>query len=190
MKITRQDIARGYEPVTKLDVNIMASRQALSKMGFPASEIGKIDVVTKARKRFVKRSRELAKLSKRGKLEFDKVISATPETPLCDICGNSTGLGIAKLTSIEQETKIPSGWALVHFGSPNQNDCRTYIIVPLGIVIDYQSGKVYIICGNCQLTLGLMATESGILIHSKTEGTGYGFVDLDRIEKLIQEYRK
>jgi len=110
MKKPRQVIARGYEPVAKLDINIMASRQALSKMGFPASEIDKIDAVAKASKRFVKRSQEVAKLSKKGKLESDKGASASPEYPICDICGNPT-VGVIKLTSPEQETKIPPDWA-------------------------------------------------------------------------------
>ena len=104
-------IARGYEPVAKLDTNIMASRQALSKMGFPNSEIDKIDAVAKARKHFVKRSQELAKLSKKGKGESDKDHSASPEYPICDICGNPTVLSGVKLTSPEQETSIPPDWA-------------------------------------------------------------------------------
>ncbi len=178
-------LARGYEPVAKLDTNVMASRQALSKMGFPTSEIDKIDAVVKERKHFEKRSRELTKLSKKGKLESDKEISASPECPVCDICGNFTGLGIAKLTSIEQEAKIPLGWALVHYGSPNHNDYRAYMIVPPGIVIDYQGDKVYMVCGNCQLVLGLRATESGLLINEIKDGHGY--VDLDSIEKSIKE---
>lgn len=184
-------IARGYEPVAKLDTNVMASRQALSKMGFPASEIDKIDAVAKARKHFVKRSREVAKLSKKGKLESDKGASASPEYPVCDICGNPTVLSGVKLTSPEQETSIPPDWApfaLSRFGSLKQNDYRAYVLLPLGIVIDYQSRKVYVVCGNCRVILGLKATESGILIHDKTEGTGHGFVDLDRVEKLIQMY--
>ena len=189
MNMAREDITRGYEPVAKLDVNIMASRKALSEMGFPNSEIDKIDAVAKERKQFAKRSKDLAKLSKKGKLEFDKGISGTPETLICDICGNHTGLGIAELTSVEQEAKLPASWALVRFGSLGHNDYRAYAIVPLGIVIDYQGGRVYIVCGNCQLILGLIAVESGILIHNITEGTGYGFVDLDKVEKLIQEYR-
>jgi hypothetical protein len=187
MNIAREDITRGYEPVAKLDTNIMTSRKALSTMGFPNSEIDKMNVVAKERKRFGKRSKELAKLSKKGKLESEKDILGIPKTPICDICGNSTGLGIAKLTSVGQEAKLPDGWALVRFGSPDDSDYRAYAIVPLGIVIDYQGGRVYVICGNCQLKLGLVPTESGILIHSITEGTGYGFVDLDKVEKLIQE---
>jgi hypothetical protein len=187
MRETRQTIARGYEPVAKLDTNIMASPKSLAKMGFPTSEINKIDIVAMTRKHFVKISKELAKVSKKGKLEFNKVL-ASPKNPICDICGNSIGLGIVKLTSTEQETKIPSGWALVRFGSPNDSDYRAYMIAPLGIVIDYQGGKVYMVCGNCQLVLGLRATESGILIHEIRKG--YGFVDLDRVEKVIQEHKK
>jgi hypothetical protein len=184
-------LARGYVPVAKLDTNIMASRQALSKMGFSTSEINKIDAVAKARKYVVKRAQELAKLSKKGKLEADKGISASPEDPVCDICGNFTGLGVIKLTSPEQEKNIPPDWApwsLARFGSPDHNDYRAYILLPLGIVISYYNRKVYVICGNCRVILGLQTTESGILFHNKTEGTGYGFIDLDRVEKLIQTY--
>ena len=177
-------IARGYEPVAKLDTNIMASRQALSKMGFPTSDIDKIDAGAKARKHFAKRSQEVAKLSRKGKLEADKGVSASPEHPACDICGNFTGLGVIKLSSPEQEKNIPPDWApwsLLRFGSPDHNDYRAHIVLPPGIVIDYQSRRVYVVCGTCGVILGLKATESGILIHNKTEGTGHGFVDLDRV---------
>lgn len=188
MNIAREDIARGYEPVDKLDTNIMASRQALSKMGFPVIEINKIDAVAKTRKRFVEISRKLIKMSKKGKYTLEQVMSS-PLAPIsCDICGSSTGLGIANLSSPEQEEKIPPDWTLLHIGSPMQNNYKSIVIIPPGIVIDYQKGKVYIVCGTCQLILGLKATESGILIHSITEGTGYGFVDLDKVERLIKEY--
>ncbi len=183
-------IARGYEPVAKLDVNVMASRQALFKMGFLTSEIDKIDAVAKARIHFVKWSKELAKLSKKGKLESEKGVSASPKEPVCDICGNITGLGAIKLTSPEQETEIPPDWApfaIKRILEPN--DYRAYILLPLGIVISYYNLKVYVVCGTCRVVLGLRATESGILIHNKTEGTGYGFVDLDRVEKLLRIYK-
>lgn len=176
------DIARGYEPVAKLDTNIMASRQALSKMDFPTSEIDKIDAVNKEREHFIKRSKEIAK-------EFDKSVSPSSECPVCDICGNITGIGTIKLASQDDEAKIPPDWspfALAHFGSPNCDDYRAYVLLPSGIVIDYQSRKVYVVCGSCRVVLALRSTESVILIHSKTEGTGYGFVDLDRVEKIMQ----
>lgn len=184
------DIARGYEPVAKLDINIMASRQALSKMGFPNSEINKIDAVGKARKHFVKRSQELVKLSKKGKVDADEGLSVSPESPVCDICIN-THSGI-KLTSPEQEAKVPPDWepfTLFRFGLPDHNNYRAYILLSPGIVIDYQIRKVYVVCGNCRVILRLIATESGILIHNKAKGTGYGFVDLDRVEKLIRIYK-
>jgi hypothetical protein len=186
MEISRHEIERGYEPVSKIDTNIMASRNALLKMGFPPLEVGKIEIIAKERKHFVKRLKALSKLSQKGKLETEKSILADFNPLECDICGNSTGLGIAKLTAIEQEAEIPSGWALVHFGSYSEDGYRAYIVVPPGIVIDYRNAKIYIVCGNCQLLLELQATESGILIHNIVEGTGYGFVDLDRIEKLIR----
>lgn len=183
-------LAKGYEPIARLDINIMASRQALSKMGFPASEIDKIDAVAKAGKQFVKRSQELAKLSKKGKPEFDKGVKTSLKATTCDICGNISGLGMIKLTSSEQEESIPSDWkpyVLQDFGSLSNNDYRTYVTLPSGIVIDYQNRKVYVVCGNCRAILGLKMTASWILVHNKTEGTGYGFVDLDRIMGLIQK---
>jgi hypothetical protein len=183
-------LARGYEPVAKLDTNIMASRQALSKMGFPTSEIDKIDAVTKERKYFVKRSQQVAKLSKKGKLESDKGGLAPPKNLVCDICGNITGLGVIKLTSPEQETKIPSAWAPFAMKKILEpNDYRAYVVLPSGIVISYYNRKIYVVCGTCRVVLRLRNTESGILIHNKTEGTGYGFVDLDKVEKLIQMYK-
>ena len=56
---------------------------------------------------------------------------------------------------------------------------------PPGAVIDYRKGKTYTICGSCQSRLELRATVSGILIHGMKNGHGY--VDLDRIERLIKE---
>lgn len=184
------NIKRGYEPVKQLDTNIMASRNALIKMGFPITEVNKIDIVTKARKYFVKRSQELTKLSKKGKLGSENGISSLSELITCDICKNNTGLGIAELTSIEQEDKIPSDYSLVRLGSLKDGTYRAYMIVSLGVVIDYGKTKIYVICGNCQLMLGLRATKSGLLINKIVEETGYGFVDLDEIEKLIQNYQE
>jgi hypothetical protein len=187
MNIKRQDIARGYEPVAKLDTNIMASRKALSKMGFPVMEIDKIDAVAKIRKRFVEISRKLVKMSKKGKYTLEQVM-ATPLAPIsCDICGSSMGLGIANLTSPEQAEKIPPDWTLLHIGSPMQNNEKDIVVIPPGVVIDYQGGKVYTVCGTCQLVLGLKATEAGILIHEIRND--YGFIDLDRVEQLIQKYQ-
>lgn len=186
------NIARGYEPVAKLDINVMASRQALSKMGFPAIDIDKKDAVAKERKHFLKRSYEIIKLSKKGKEKSDKDHSASPEFTICDICGNPTAVSGVKLTSPEQETRIPPEWApfqLNRFGSPSYNNYGAYILLPPGVVIDYQRRKVYVVCGNCLVVLGLRNTESGILIHNKTEGTGYGFVNFDKVEKLIQIYK-
>jgi len=188
MKLTRQDIARGYEPVSNLDTKVMASRQALTKMGFAISEIDKMDVVAKERKYFVERSRELAKLSK-GKKPFPDILFFVNISLsfLCDICGNSVSVGMAESASIAQDAKIPSYWVLLHFESAKN---KSFIAVPPGVVIDYENAKVYMVCGTCQLLLDLRSTESGILIHNKVEKTGYGFVDLDRVEKLISEHKK
>ena len=178
-------IARGYVPVTKLDFNIMASRDALAKMGFPEAEIDKVEIGLKARNKVLK-STELANhnIQKllRGEKEERPIL---PEPITCDICRESTGIGIAKLTSPEQEAKIPSGWLLAKFG--RQDEYRAYAIVPPTVVIDYNGGKVYMVCGTCQVVLGLEPTESGLLIQAGLEGCG--FIDLDRIEKLIKEYQ-
>jgi|GEM_PF-5385361 len=185
-------IARGYEPVARLDTNIMASRRALSKMRFPIPEIDKLDAVAKARKHFVKRSKELAKPSKEGKGESDKGSLAPAQDLMCDVCGNPACLSCVKRTSPEQEASIPSEWApfaLRRFGFSGHNDYRAYVTMPPGIVIDYQRGRLYVICGNCQVVLGLTSTEFGILIHGRTEPLGHGFVDLDRVERLVQMYR-
>jgi len=176
-------IARGYVPLTKLDFNIMANRDALSKMGFPAAEIDKVETGRKARNKVLKSTklanRNIQKLLK-GEKEERPIL---PEPIICDICRESTGIGIAKLTSPEQEAKIPSGWLLAKFG--RQDEHRGYAIVPPAVAIDYNGGKVYIVCGTCQLVLGLEPTESGLLIQAGLEGRG--FVDLDGIEKLIKE---
>jgi len=42
------------------------------------------------------------------------------------------------------------------------------------------------VCGTCQLVLGLLPTEQGLLIQAGLDGRG--FVDLDRIEKRIKDY--
>lgn len=177
-------IARGYVPVTKLDFNTMASRHALAKMGFPESEISKVEIGLKARNKVLKSTklanRNIQRLLK-GEKEERPIL---PESIICDICRGSTGIGIAKLTSPEQETKIPSGWLLAKFGA--QDEHRVYAIVPPAIVIDYNGGKVYMVCGTCQLVLGLEPTESGLLIQAGLDGRG--FVDLDGIEKLIKDY--
>ena len=172
-------------PVTKLEFNIMASRHALTKMGFPEAEIDKVEIGLKARNRVLKSTkianRNIQKLLK-GERGEQPIL---PEPLFCDICRESMGIGIAKLTSPEQEAKIPSGWLLAKFG--RQDELRVYAIVPPGVVIDYNGGKVYVVCGTCQLILGLEPTESGLLIQAGLNGRGY--VDLDRIEKLIKDYQ-
>lgn len=182
---------RGYTPVDELDTNIMASRQALSKMSFPSSEIDKIYAVAEAGKHFVKWSRERVKLSREERPKSDKGATKHLEPTPCDICGNATGMGMIKLASSEQQGSIPSDWQpylLESFGSLSNNDYRVYVILPAGIVVDYQDRKVYAVCGNCRVVLGLRMTQSWILFHNKIEGAGHGFVDLDRIMGLIQKY--
>lgn len=61
----------------------------------------------------------------------------------------------------------------------------TASLIPPGVVLDYSKGKAYSICGFCQYRLELKATEAGFLIHGIKDGHGY--VDLDRIERLIKE---
>jgi len=177
-------IARGYVPVTKLEFNIMASRRALAEMGFPESEISKVEAGLKARNKVLKSAklanRNIQKLIK-GEKEERPIL---PDPVICDICRKSIGIGIAKLSSPEQEEKIPPGWLLGKIG--RQDEYSAYIVVPPAVVIDYNGSKVYIVCGTCQLVLGLQPTESGLLIQAGLDGRG--FVDLDRIEKLIKDY--
>ena len=183
-------LARGYEPITKLGINLMASRKLLSKMGFPVSEIDKIDGIFKERKHFEKRSRELVKLSQKGDLRVASGNSTHLKIYMCDIFGNVAGSGCVKITSPEQEKNIPIDWrpyALNRLGSLATNDYRAYLNMPSGIVIDYERRKVYVVCSNCRIVLGLKPTESVILVH-KVEDKGYGMVDLDRIERLIYMY--
>jgi hypothetical protein len=184
-------LARGYEPITKLGINLIASRKPLSKMGFPVSEIDKIDGIFEERKHFEKRCRELVKLSQNGDHKLASGNSPKFKIYTCDICGNVAGLGGVKITSPEQEKNIPIDWrpyALNRLGSLATNDYRAYVNMPSGIVIDYQRRKVYVVCGNCRIVLGLKPTESVILIHYKVEDKGYGMVDLDRVEKLTNMY--
>ena len=180
----QMSIARGYVPVTKLEFNIMASRRALAEMGFPESEISKVEDGLKARNKVLKSvklaNRNIQKLIK-GEKEERPIL---PDPIICDICRGSIGIEIAKLSSPEQEEKIPPGWLLVKVA--RQDEYSVYIVVPPAVVIDYNGGKVYIVCGTCQLVLGLQPTESGLLIQAGLDGRG--FVDLDRIEKLIKDY--
>jgi len=174
-------ILRGYEPVTKIDTNVVASRKALSSMNFPKVEIDKLEVGLKARNKVLKSTRtansNIQKLLK-GEGREHPIL---PEPIICDICGESKSIGIAKLTSPEQSVKIPSGWIIVNF-DPSSKEI-VYAVVPPGVVIDYSRGKVYIVCGTCQIILGLKPTESGLLINEIRDGHGY--VDLDSIDKLI-----
>jgi hypothetical protein len=57
--------------------------------------------------------------------------------------------------------------------------------IPPGVVIDYNKGKTYSICGLCQQKLELKATEAGFLIHGMKDG--HGWVDIPRIEQAIKE---
>lgn len=175
-------ITRGYEPVKRLDTNVMASRKALAEMNFPKSEIDKVDAGLRARNKVLNSARKANRIVQ-NMLKGEEVQSILPEPIFCDICGESTGIGIAELTSPEQCAKIPSGWILVKFGRDS-----AYAVIPPGVVIDYSRGKIYIVCGTCQLVLGLLPTESGLLIHEIKGGLGnhWGYVDLDRIERLMQ----
>lgn len=178
--IAREDISKGYEPVTRLEANIMGSPQALTKMRFAEAEIAKMAIGFKARTEVLKSAKTVSRnISKtlRGE-NTPPIISAHI---VCDICTGTTGIGIAKLTTAEQRTNLSSGCILVKLGQD-----RDYIVVPPGVIIDYSKGKVHIVCGTCQLLLGLRATESGTLIHEMRNG--HGFVDLDRIDTLIQEH--
>lgn len=181
MNIPREEIAKGYEPVTKLEFNIMANSQALAKMHFSESDIAKAANALRGCNKILKSANAISRNIQKM-LQGKNAQPMFPESFTCDICSESIGIGIAKLTSLEQRSRIPSGWILVTLGKD-----RDYIVVPPGVVIDYSKGKVYVVCGTCQLVLVLKPTESGMLIHEMRNG--HGFVDLDRIEKLIQEHR-
>ncbi len=174
-------IARGYVPVTKLEFNIMASRNALSKMDFPKPEIDKIEYGLKTRNKVLK-SAKLIKRNLQDVLEGKREHLTLPEPVTCDICRESTGIGVAKLTSPEQEAKIPSGWLLLK--SDWQGEHRAYAVIPPSVVIDYDGRRAYLVCGTCQGLLGLQPTELGLLIHEVRGRQGY--VDLDRIKQLIE----
>ncbi len=188
------DIVRGYEPVTKLDTNIMASRHALVKMGFPKAEVDKREATFRARKQLPKftkiANRNIQKVFKREKAEW----SVLPEPLSCDICKKSVYFVLKRFAPEEYH----GDWLVMQF-TPEKADEprvtqltpegydgeRTYTVLSPGIVIDYNGGKVYVVCGLCQFRLGLQETESGLLIHGIKDGHGY--VDLDRIEKFIKE---
>jgi hypothetical protein len=174
------EIAKGYEPLTKLDFNVMANKDTLAKFGFPISEIDKIDSIVKARKQFIKHSKELSKSLKEGNTPIESLA--------CDVCDNKY-LSIIKLVSPEQENKIPLDWQPYTLKRiPEPNDYRAYIIFPLGMILDYENRKIYAVCCNCRVLLGLKSAETGILYHTKVEGTNYGFVFLDRVESLKELY--
>lgn len=75
----------------------------------------------------------------------------------------------------------PSGWLLAEYRG--QDEYRIYASVPPSVVIDDNRGKVYVVYGTYQLELGLEPSESGSLVQTKLNGRGY--IDLDRLEKLI-----
>lgn len=44
IRVEQMNIARGYEPVTKLDTNVMTSRSMLASLNFPDWEIDKLKI--------------------------------------------------------------------------------------------------------------------------------------------------
>ena len=64
---------------------------------------------------------------------------------------------------------------------------RAYLVIPPAVAIDYNGGKVYVVCGLCQFRAGLEEAESGLLIH-EIRGE-YGYIDLDTVERLIREIK-
>lgn len=159
-----------------------ASRDVLTKMHFPQAEIDKIDIGLQARHKVLKSTKKVSRNIQKM-IRGESIQPIFSESTACDICMESKVIGVAKLTSPEQRASIPSGQMLVSLGQD-----KDYMVVPPGVVIDYSKSTVYIVCGTCQLALGLKPTESGILIHEMREG--HGFVDLDSIDKLIQEHKR
>ena len=177
-------IARGYVPLRKIDFNIMANRSALVKMGFPKSEIDKVEAGLKARKQVSKsikriyqphlldfRNTIFRNLTMRiGGLFTYKEVEFEPFVFVCDICKTLIASGYYR------RPPLPLPTPPVHMPP---------VPIPPGVVIDYYGLKTYIVCGNCQIILHLGATESGLLMHEIRKG--FGYVDLDRIEGIIKE---
>ena len=182
MNIERTDITRGYVPVRKLDANIMASHKVLAEMNFSNTEIDKLETGLKARTTVLKSRKDVVKNIQQTLIGGEHPIF--PKPVVCDVCGGTTGIGIVQLTSEERSKKIPSDWILLRFDKEKD---RVYAVISPGVAIDYSKGKVYIVCGTCQVKLGLKSTESGFLIHEIRNG--FGYVDLDKIENIMGENR-
>lgn len=181
-------IARGYVPLKKIDFNIMANRRTLAKMGFPEAEIAKVEAGLKARKQVsgsIKRTYPPHLLNFRNTIFRNltmrigrlftynyKENEVRFEPFVCDICRTLIGSGYYR------RPPLPLPTPPVHMPP---------VPIPPGVVIDYQGLETYIVCGNCQIILHLRTTESGLLMHEIRKG--FGYVDLDRIERIIKENR-
>ena len=201
-------IARGWVPVTKLEFNILIKGDALTKIGFPKVEVDKIEATFRARKQLPKLAEKLAeKLAKMREDAIQELLKGVvkeedvgrsmlpyPEPLSCDICRCSV-YWVFKSFAPES---YHGDWGVMQF-SPEKADKpqitqltpkdyegeRVYSVMPPAVAIDYNGGKVYVMCGLCQFRAGLKEAESGLLIH-EIRGK-YGYIDLDTVERLIRE---
>jgi hypothetical protein len=191
------NIVRGWVPVTKLEFNILVKGNALAKMGFPKVEIDKVEATFRARKQLPK----FTKMIKHGmqesfKGEGEKQPMPSPEPLSCDICRKSVYWVLKRFApesyhgdwSVMQfSPERPDEPQITHIVPEGYDGERVYSVIPPAAAIDYNAGKVYVMCGLCQFRAGLKEAESGLLIH-EIRGK-YGYIDLDTIERLIQEVK-
>jgi hypothetical protein len=207
MRRIQMAIVRGWVPVSKLEFNILVKGDALGKMGFPKVETDKVEATFRARKELSRLTEKLAKVRERTIQELLK--GEGKEQPIgetmlpnlerlsCDICNNSV-YWVFKRFAPES---YHGDWTVMRFVperadkpqitqlTPAEYDGeRTYSVMPPAVAIDYNGGKVYVMCGLCQFRAGLKEAESGLLIHEIRGGAGY--IDLDTIERLIREVKE
>jgi hypothetical protein len=188
-------IARGWVPVTKLEFNILVKGDALAKMGFPKIEADKVEATFRARKQLPK----FAKMVERNiqelfKGEMKKQPLPSPEPLSCDICKKSVYWVLKRFApegyhgdwSVMQFCPEREGESQITQLTPKEYDGeRVYSVIFPAVAIDYNGGKVYVMCGLCQFRAGLKEAESGLLIH-EIRGK-YGYIDLDTVERLMRE---
>ena len=188
-------IVRGWVPVTKLEFNLLVKGDALAKMGFPKVEVDKVEATFRARKELPKFTKMIVhSIQESLKEGGEKQPIPSPEPLFCDICKKSV-YWVSKRFAPES---YHGDWTVMQF-SPERADEpqithivpegydgeRTYSVIPPAVAIDYNVGKVYVMCGLCQFRAGLKEAESGLLFH-EIRGK-YGYIDLDTVERLIRE---
>ena len=188
-------IARGWVPVTKLEFNILVNGNALAKMGFPKVEVDKVEATFRARKQLPK----FAKMAEHSiqelfKGEGIKQPLPGPEPLSCDICKKSVYWVLKRFVP----ENYHGDWSVMQFCPEGEDEPqithlipkeydgeRAYSVISPAVAIDYNGGKVHVMCGLCQFRAGVKEAESGLLIH-EIRGK-YGYIDLDTVERLIRE---